>query len=98
MHIRSFHILLIHANIFCECIKSNKSPHWQVLAGSPKCNGQVLVESEVKIKEKPQTGIVLFSSILFCILQKHLPFSHGHTCMSFQFSDAIVSHDNDDNF
>ena len=47
------------------------------------------MESEVKIKEKPQAGIVLFS--LFCI-------PHDHTHMSSQFSDAIVSHDNVDNF
>ena len=39
------------------------------------CNGQVLVESEVKIKEKPQAGIVLFS--LFCILQNLMVI---HTC------------------
>ena len=40
----------------------------RVKEGMSLCNGQVLVESEVKKKRKPQAGIVLFS--LFCILQK----------------------------
>ena len=60
------------------------------------CNGQVLVESEVK-KEETTSRDCLVQFVLYS-LKKHLPFSQGHTCISFQFSDAIVSHDNVDNF
>ena len=55
-----------------------------------------LCKRSKRIKETPQAGIVLFS--LYSSSKTTFFRPHGHTCVSFQFSDAIVSHDNVDIF
>ena len=55
------------------------------------------MESEVR-KEETSSRDCLVQFLFVFLKKKNLSFSHGHTCMTFQFSDAIVLHDNVDNF